>query len=118
MSDHSQPSSVPLNRALRSRWASVQTRAADRDTDSRDTRSCSAVRMGSILGPADTLMTVTSRWARVQQAAAERGVDALVVTPGADLRYLTGYDAKPLERLTAFLLPASGDPLLIVPELE
>jgi len=41
-----------------------------------------------------------------------------MVTPGADLRYLTGYDAKPLERLTAFLLPASGDPLLVVPELE
>jgi Xaa-Pro aminopeptidase len=74
--------------------------------------------MGSILGPADTLVTVTSRWAHAQQAAAESGVDALVVTPGADLRYLTGYDAKPLERLTAFLLPATGDPLLIVPELE
>jgi len=54
----------------------------------------------------------------VQQAAAESGVDALVITPGADLRYLTGYDAKPLERLTALLLPASGDPLLVVPELE
>ena len=40
------------------------------------------------------------------------------MTPGADLRYLTGYDAKPLERLTALLLPASRDPLLIVPELE
>jgi Xaa-Pro aminopeptidase len=59
-----------------------------------------------------------TRWARVQQAAAERGIDALVVTPGADLRYLTGYDAKPLERLTAFLLPTSGEPLLVVPELE
>jgi Xaa-Pro aminopeptidase len=63
-------------------------------------------------------MTVTSRWAHVQKAAAESGIDALIVTPGADLRYLTGYDAKPLERLTAFLLPASGEPLLIVPELE
>jgi Xaa-Pro aminopeptidase len=54
----------------------------------------------------------------VQDAAVRSGVDALVVTPGADLRYLTGYDARPLERLTAFLLPASGDPLLVVPELE
>ena len=59
-----------------------------------------------------------TRWHRAQQAAAESGIDAVVVTPGADLRYLTGYDAKPLERLTALLLPASGDPLLIVPELE
>ncbi len=54
----------------------------------------------------------------MQAAAAERGIDALVVTPGADLRYLTGYDAKPLERLTALLLPAAGDPVLVVPELE
>lgn len=42
----------------------------------------------------------------------------MVITPGADLRYLTGYAAKPLERLTALVLPATGDPTLIVPELE
>jgi Xaa-Pro aminopeptidase len=54
----------------------------------------------------------------VQEAATKHGVDALIVTPGADLRYLTGYDAKPLERLTALVVPASGDPLLVVPELE
>lgn len=34
------------------------------------------------------------------------------------MRYLTGYDAKPLERLTAFLVPAAGDPLLVLPALE
>lgn len=61
---------------------------------------------------------MTSRWIGAQQAAAARGLDALVITPGADLRYLTGYEAKPLERLTAFVLPAAGDPTLIVPELE
>ena len=61
---------------------------------------------------------MTSRWIRAQQAVADRGLDALVITPGADLRYLTGYQAKPLERLTAFVLPAAGDPTLIVPELE
>lgn len=41
-----------------------------------------------------------------------------MVTPGATLRYLTGYDAKPLERLTAFVLPGDGAPTLLVPELE
>jgi Xaa-Pro aminopeptidase len=61
---------------------------------------------------------MTSRWIRAQAAAAARGLDALVITPGADMRYLTAYEAKPLERLTAFVLPASGDPTLIVPELE
>ena len=34
------------------------------------------------------------------------------------MRYLTGYDAKPLERLTALLVPAAGDPLLVLPALE
>ena len=61
---------------------------------------------------------MTSRWRRAQESAAARGIDAVVLTPGANLRYLTGYDAKPLERLTAFVLPATGDPVLIVPELE
>ena len=54
----------------------------------------------------------------MQEFAAQRGIDAVVVTPGSDLRYLTGYDAKPLERLTAFLLPAAGDPLMVLPALE
>lgn len=45
-------------------------------------------------------------------------VDALLLTPGADLRYLTGYDALALERLTCLALPVSGDPVLVVPRLE
>jgi Xaa-Pro aminopeptidase len=45
-------------------------------------------------------------------------MDALLVSPGADLRYLTGYEALPLERLTCLVLPASGDPLMVVPALE
>ncbi|MEO8556552.1 MAG: Xaa-Pro peptidase family protein [Actinomycetota bacterium] len=46
------------------------------------------------------------------------GFDALLVTPGADLRYLTGYDALPLERLTCLVVPARGEPSLVVPALE
>ena len=34
------------------------------------------------------------------------GLDALLVGVGADLRYLAGYDALPLERLTLLVLPA------------
>ncbi len=59
-----------------------------------------------------------SRLARAQDLARAQGVDALLVSPGADLRYLTGYDAKPLERLTCLVLPADGDPVLVVPALE
>ena len=51
-------------------------------------------------------------------AAAEAGLDALLVTPGPDLRYLTGYDALPLERLTCLAIPAAGPPFLVVPRLE
>src|SRR4051812_16233977 len=58
---------------------------------------------------------------RLDQAAAAAvaaGVDALLLTPGADLRYLTGYDALPLERLTCLVLPATGQATLVVPRLE
>lgn len=61
---------------------------------------------------------VTSRIRRVQSALQSADVDALLVTPGADLRYLTGYDAPRLERLTALVVPAAGDPVLLVPALE
>ena len=50
--------------------------------------------------------------------AAETGVDLLVLTPGSDLRYLVGYNAHPLERLTALVVPARGDAFLVVPRLE
>ncbi len=58
------------------------------------------------------------RLARAASATAEAGFDALLVTPGPDLRYLAGYDAKPLERLTCLVLPAHSEPVLVVPFLE
>jgi Xaa-Pro aminopeptidase len=58
------------------------------------------------------------RLGTAQRACAAAGMDALLVTPGADLRYLTGYPAKVGERLTCLVLPASGRPTLIVPRLE
>jgi Xaa-Pro aminopeptidase len=61
---------------------------------------------------------VTSRIQRTQTEMKRAGLDALLVAPGSDLRYLTGYDAKPLERLTALVLPVDGSPVLVVPALE
>lgn len=61
---------------------------------------------------------MTSRWTRAQEIARDRSVEAVLVTPGADLRYLTGYHAKPLERLTCLVIPAEGDATLVVPALE
>ncbi len=56
--------------------------------------------------------------ARAASGTAEAGWDALIVTPGANLVYLIGYDAVPLERITALVIPAHADPFLIVPRLE
>ena len=53
-----------------------------------------------------------------REAAARHGVDAVLVTPGPDLRYLVGYLAIPLERLTCLVVPAAGNPTLVVPRLE
>jgi Xaa-Pro aminopeptidase len=50
--------------------------------------------------------------------AAEAGIDLLVLTPGSDLRYLTGYNAHAMERLTALAVPRRGEPFLVVPRLE
>jgi Xaa-Pro aminopeptidase len=58
------------------------------------------------------------RLAAATAAARAIGVGALLVSPGPDLRYLSGYEAVPLERLTCLVLPAWGDPVLVVPELE
>ncbi len=48
----------------------------------------------------------------------EAGLDALLVGVGADLVYLSGYRALPLERLTMLVVPARGMPTLVVPRLE
>jgi Xaa-Pro aminopeptidase len=53
-----------------------------------------------------------------RRLAEDAAVDAILVGVGADLRYLAGYPAIPLERLTLLLVPAHGDPELIVPRLE
>jgi Xaa-Pro aminopeptidase len=48
----------------------------------------------------------------------EVGIDALLLSLGADLPWLTGYEAMPLERLTMLVLPADGGATLVVPRLE
>jgi len=58
------------------------------------------------------------RLRRAAAAAAERGVDALLVTPSPDYTYLLGYAAPAMERLTCLVVPADGDPALVLPRLE
>lgn len=58
------------------------------------------------------------RIAQLQSLAAESGLAAVLVGVGADLRYLTGYVAMPLERLTMLVVPATGTFTLVAPRLE
>ncbi|MEI8000303.1 MAG: Xaa-Pro peptidase family protein [Actinomycetes bacterium] len=58
------------------------------------------------------------RLERARARMAEVGAEALVLSVGPDLPYLTGYEAMPLERLTAFVLRPEGEPVLLVPRLE
>src|SRR6187455_747053 len=58
------------------------------------------------------------RMARVRAAMTEQDVDVVLLSVGADLPYLTGYEAMPLERLTMLVVPRDGDATLVVPRLE
>ncbi len=60
----------------------------------------------------------SNRISRAASLARELGIRALLITPGPDLRYLTGYNATGLERLTCLVVPAEGAVNLVVPELE
>jgi Xaa-Pro aminopeptidase len=66
----------------------------------------------------DAALYPAGRLAVVAAAVRANSLDALLLTPGPDLRYVTGYDAKQLERLTCLAIPANDDPFLLVPRLE
>jgi Xaa-Pro aminopeptidase len=58
------------------------------------------------------------RLSRARELTAARGLDALLIGVGPDLRYLAGYEAMPLERLTMLVVPVAGTITLVVPRLE
>ena len=60
----------------------------------------------------------TDRLARAVAATEAAGLDALLVGVGSDLRYLTGYEAMPLERLTMLILRPGTEPVIVVARLE
>ena len=63
-------------------------------------------------------VALSKRLDRAAAAAASAGVDALLMAPGSDLRYLLGAGGGSFERLTCFVVPADGAPTLVVPRLE
>jgi Xaa-Pro aminopeptidase len=64
--------------------------------------------------------TFRARLDRARSVASAAGVDALLIPPGSDLRYLLGTSGASFERLIALVLPSAGDApaVLVVPKLE
>ncbi|TKV60895.1 aminopeptidase P family protein [Nakamurella flava] len=65
-------------------------------------------------GPA----TLADRLARLAGQARVIGADVVLVAPGADLHYFAGHSVGSHERLTCLVVPADGEPALLVPTLE
>ena len=60
-----------------------------------------------------------ARMGRAARAAEDAGLAGLLVAPGPDLVWLTGYAPTAVtERLTLLVLAAGQDPVLVVPALE
>jgi Xaa-Pro aminopeptidase len=55
---------------------------------------------------------------QVQQEMDKRKLDAMVLLSATDVIYTTGYFHLPTERPLAALIPKTGEPTLLVPELE
>ena len=58
------------------------------------------------------------RIARLQTEMSLAGVDVALFSVGPDLPYLTGYQARPSERLNMLVVHREGDAALVVPRLE
>jgi Xaa-Pro aminopeptidase len=58
------------------------------------------------------------RMARAADQARDAGLAGLLVTPGPDLVYFTGYAPMIAERITMLVISVARDPVLLVPTLE
>ncbi|MEA2582789.1 MAG: hypothetical protein QOF33_874 [Thermomicrobiales bacterium] len=67
---------------------------------------------------ATSISVYAERLRRAQAELERQGVDLLLIGPGSDLFYLTGFKAHLSERLNLLGLPRQGQPFLILPVLE
>jgi len=58
-----------------------------------------------------------ARIKKIQELMREQSTDYLVLAPSSNLFYLTGLKTTADERLQAFLVPAEGKPVMILPEM-
>jgi Xaa-Pro aminopeptidase len=66
---------------------------------------------------AETAVLRAGALGSIQEALAELGFDALWIDASVALRYLTGLDLMALERPCGLLIPARGEPRMLVPLL-
>lgn len=60
----------------------------------------------------------THRISAAQRATAEAGLDGLIIGTGAEFAYLTGLWISTHERLTALVIPAVGEPTVLIPAVD
>ena len=60
----------------------------------------------------------TARIARAQTLMAAANIDAILIEPGSSIDYFTGIQWWRSERLTAALIPANGQPIIVTPFFE
>jgi Xaa-Pro aminopeptidase len=60
----------------------------------------------------------SSRLEVARRRLMEARVDGMLLAPGPDLYYLTGFEVYAGERLVALLLPKEGEPRFLVPEMN
>ncbi|GAB2838420.1 Xaa-Pro peptidase family protein [Actinocorallia aurea] len=65
-----------------------------------------------------TALYPPERISRLREAVGEAGLGAVVLTPGFDLRYVTGYPGHLSERLMCLVVPAEGEAFIVAPRLE
>ena len=58
------------------------------------------------------------RLARARALMARNNIEAVIIEPGASLDYYTGVQWWRSERLTAAVIPAAGDPIVVTPFFE
>jgi Xaa-Pro dipeptidase len=58
------------------------------------------------------------RLAKARALMAQTGIEAIIIEPGASLDYYTGVQWWRSERLTAAVIPAQGDPIVVTPFFE
>lgn len=59
-----------------------------------------------------------NRLTQAQQLCQTKNIDGLIIGTGSQLQYLTGTTFNTFERLTALIIPASGQPTFILPAVD